>query len=162
MTGSSSAYGTAPPSDTMVAAAPPSRSGAHPGVGLTPPPVHRWDGVAAPATAGAAGNGADGSGLRLWASRKLYSPGVAVIHSEAVGVLAAPAVVRLHPDELNRLGMASGAPVQVTSPRGAVTLPAEADQGIPPGMVWLQAAVAADLIDVASATVVNVEVGVGG
>ena len=160
--GSSSAYGTAPPSDTMVAAAPPSRSGAHPGVGLTPPPVHRWDGGAVPATAGAGGDGADGSGLRLWAGRTLYSPGVAVTHSEAVGALAAPAVVRLHPDELSRLGMASGAPVQVTSPRGAVTLPANADKGIPPGVVWMPAAAAADLIDDAQATFVNVEVGVGG
>jgi anaerobic selenocysteine-containing dehydrogenase len=115
-----------------------------------------------PATAGAAGDGADGSGLRLWASRKLYSPSVAVSHSAAVGALAAPAVVRLHPDELSRLGMASGASVRVTSARGAVTLPASADKGIPPGVVWMPVATAADLIDVARATVVNVEVGVGG
>ncbi len=160
--GSSSAYGTAPPSSTMVGTGAPSRSGAHPGEGLTPPPVHRWDGGAVPGTAEAASDGADGSGLRLWASRKLYSPSVAVTHSAAVGALASPAVVRLHPDELSRMGMASGAPVQVTSPRGAVTLPADADKGIPPGVVWMAAAAAADLIDVASATFVSVEVGVGG
>ena len=58
--------------------------------------------------------------------------------------------------------MASGAPVQVTSPSGAVTLPANADKGIPPGVVWMPAAAAADLIDDARTTFVNVEVGVGG
>jgi formate dehydrogenase major subunit len=94
--------------------------------------------------------------------RRLYSPGVAVTHSEAVAALAAPAVVRLHPDELSRLGMASGAPVRVTSPRGAVTLPASADKGIPPGVVWMPVAAAADLIDVAKATFVTVEAGAGG
>ncbi|MGH9008622.1 MAG: molybdopterin oxidoreductase family protein, partial [Acidimicrobiia bacterium] len=156
--GSASAYGTAPPAHGgTTTLAPPSRSGAHPGEGLTPPPVHRWEG-----SAPAAGDGASGSGLRLWAARKLYSPGVAVTHSEAVSALAAPAVARLHPDELSRLGMDSGAPVRVTSPRGAVTLPASADKGVPLGNVWLPAAEAADLIDVAKATFVNVEVGVGG
>jgi NADH-quinone oxidoreductase subunit G len=157
--GSASAYGTATPThgDTTTLA-PPSRTGAHPGEGLTPPPVHRWEGAAAPA----AGNGVAGSGLRLWASRKLYSPGVAVTHSEAVAGLAAPAVARMHPDELSRLGTTSGAPVQVTSPRGVVTLTASADKGVPPGTVWLPVGEAADLIDVTRPTFVNVEVGVGG
>jgi NADH-quinone oxidoreductase subunit G len=157
--GSASAYGTAPPAHGgTTTLAPPSRTGAHPGEGLTPPPVHRWEG-SAPA---AAGDGAAGPGLRLWASRKLYSPGVTVTHSDAVAGLAAPAVVRLHPEELNRLGMASGAPVRVTSPRGAVTLPAGADKGIPPGVVWMPTAAAADLVDVARATYVTVEAGAGG
>jgi NADH-quinone oxidoreductase subunit G len=161
--GSASAYGTAPPAHGDTATlTPPSRTGAQPGEGLTPPPVHRWDGSAGPAADAAAGDGAGGSGLRLWAARKLYSPGVAVTHSEAVSGLAAPAVARLHPDELNRLGLASGAPVRVTSPRGAAMLTAGADTGIPPGTVWLPAPEAADLIDVATATYVNVEVGAGG
>ena len=157
--GSASAYGTAPPAHggtTTLAA--PSRTGAHPGEGLAPPPVHRWEGT----NGAGGGDGATGTGLRLWVSRKLYSPGVTVTHSEAVAGLAAPAVARLHPDELGRLGMASGAPLRVTSARGAVTLVASADQGVPPGTVWLPSAEAADLIDVATATFVNVEVGVGG
>ena len=87
---------------------------------------------------------------------------MAVTHSEAVAGLAAPAVVRMHPDELSRLGTTSGAPVQVTSPRGVVTLTASADKGVPPGTVWMLAGEAADLIDAATATFVNVEVGVGG
>jgi NADH-quinone oxidoreductase subunit G len=164
MRGSSSAYGTASPTHggTTTTLTPPSRTGAHPGEGLTPPGVHRWDGSAVPATDGALGDGASGSKLRLWASRKLYSPGVAVTHSEAVASLAASDVVRLHPDELDRLGMASGAPVRVTSPRGAVTLPSSADEGVPPGMAWMPAGAAADLVDAARETFVDVEVGVGG
>jgi len=160
MRGSSSAYGTAPPTHGSGTAtlAPPSRSGAHPGEGLTPPPVHRWDGAAAPSSGGDAG----GSGLRLWVGRKLYSPGVTVTRSEAVAELVSPAVVRLHPDELERLGLAAGADVRVTSPRGAVTLPTAADKGIPVGAVWMPVDAAADLIDAATATYVNVEVGVGG
>jgi NADH-quinone oxidoreductase subunit G len=163
--GSASAYGTAASAHgSTTTLAPPSRSGAHPGEGLTPPPVHRWDGSAVPATDGPAGSGggASGSGLRLWAARRLYSPGVTVTHSGAVSGLAAPAVARLHPDELSRLGMAAGAPVRVTSRRGAVTLPASADKAVPSGTVWLPASEAADLIDAANPTFVTVEVGVGG
>ncbi len=161
--GSASAYGTAPPAHGgTTTLAPPSRTGAHPGEGLPPPPVHRWEASAVPATDGGAGDGTSGAALRLWAARKLYSPGVAVTHSEAVSALAVSGVARLHPEELSRLGMASGAPLQVTSPRGAVTLTASADKGVPPGIVWLSAGEAADLIDVARATVVNLEVGVGG
>jgi formylmethanofuran dehydrogenase subunit D len=68
----------------------------------------------------------------------------------------------MHPDELSRIGTAPGAPVRVTSPRGAVTLTASADKGVPPGAVWLPAGEAADLIDITAATFVEVEVGVGG
>ena len=158
MRGSSSAYGTASPAHgSTTTLAPPSRSGAHPGEGLTPPPVHRWE-----ADAPAAPDGAGGSGLRLWASRKLYSPGVAVTHSEAVAALAAPAAVRLHPDELTRLGMTTGAPVRVTTPRGELTLPAAADNGVPSGIAWMPAEAAAALIDAATATYVTVEAGASG
>jgi len=161
--GSASAYGSAPASASgTTTLAPPSRTGAHPGEGMTPPPVHRWDGSEARPTDGpAGGNGAD-AGLRLWASRKLYSPGVTVTHSEAVAGLAAAGVARLHPDELSRLGMAPGAPLRVTSPRGAITVTADADKAVPPGIVWLPAGEAADLIDVAKPTFVTVEAGVGG
>jgi NADH-quinone oxidoreductase subunit G len=161
--GSASAYGTAGPTHgAAVTLAPPSGSGAHPGEGLTPPPVHRWEGTAAPATPGASGDGGAGAGLRLWVGRKLYSPGVIVTHSEAVSNLAAAPVVGLHPDELTRLGIAAGAPVRVTSPRGVVTLPAGADKGIPPGTVWMPVTAAVDLIDVTTATFVTVEAGTGG
>jgi len=96
MRGSSSAYGTAPPSSGgTVTLAPPSRSGAHPPDGMTPPAVHHWDGRAPGAGVPPSG----GAGLRLWSNGKLYHPGVAVTHSPAVSGLAAPATVRLHPDD---------------------------------------------------------------
>jgi NADH-quinone oxidoreductase subunit G len=155
--GSSSAYGTAPPaSGGTLTLAPPSRSGAHPGEGMTPPPVHHWDGgvAGAPATPGEAG-------LRLWSSRTLYDAGVAVTQSAAVSGLVAPPTVRLHPDELGRLGAAAGASVRVTSPRGSVTLPASADRAVPAGVVWMPPGAAADLIDAAVVTTVSVEVAAG-
>jgi NADH-quinone oxidoreductase chain G len=160
MRGSSSAYGTAPPaSGSTVTLAPPSRSGAHPGEGLTPPPIHRWDGRPA-GPSGTPDAGGDRS-LRLWSNRKLYEPGVAVTRSAAVSGLAAAADVRLHPDELGRLGLTAGNTVRVTSPRGAVSLPAGADKAIPAGVAWMPPGPAADLIDAAALTVVSVEVANG-
>jgi anaerobic selenocysteine-containing dehydrogenase len=58
--------------------------------------------------------------------------------------------------------VAPGAPVRVTSLRGSVTLPAVADRAVPPGIVWIAAGAAADLIDAGAVTTVDVEVGVGG
>jgi predicted molibdopterin-dependent oxidoreductase YjgC len=155
--GSSSAYGTVAPSLGTATIAPPSTSGAHPGEGMTSPPVYRWDGSMPDS-----GHAAAGSGLRLWSSRKLYSPGVTVTHSAAVAQLTAEDDVRLHPDEISRIGVASGAPVRVTSARGSVTLPAVADRVVPPGVVAIAPGAAADLIDAGAVTTVEVEVGVGG
>jgi formylmethanofuran dehydrogenase subunit D len=151
--GSSSAYGTAPPaSGTTITLTPPSRSGAHPGEGLTPPGLHRWDtdvnSTPVPAVP---------AGVRLWSGRKLYSAGVTVTHSVAVSGLAAEDNVRLHPDELGRIGVASGASVRVTSARGSVTLPVSADKAIPPGVAWMPPGSAADLIDAGTVMTVNLE-----
>jgi NADH-quinone oxidoreductase chain G len=161
MRGSSSAYGTAPPTGSTVTLAPPSRSGAQPGEGLTPPPIHRWDGQvpqsSAPVADNRTGTDAGGTGLLLWSARKLYDPGVVVTHSGAVSGLADVAAVRLHPDELGRLGIAAGTSVRVTSPRGSVTLTTAADKAIPAGVAWMPPGAAADLIDAAAVTVVSVE-----
>jgi NADH-quinone oxidoreductase subunit G len=151
--GSSSAYGTAPPTpgDTLTLA-PPSRSGAHPGQGLTPPPLHQWDGSAAAAAGSPAA-----AGVRLWSGRKLYSPGVAVTHSAAVSGLAAQANIRLNPEEIGRLGLTSGASVRVTSSRGSVTLPVAADKAIPAGVAWMPPGPAADLVEAITVTTVTLE-----
>jgi formylmethanofuran dehydrogenase subunit D len=156
--GSASAYGTAPATGTTVTLAPPSRSGAHPGDGLEAPSVYQWDGVD-PSGGGADGGGsADGGRLRLWAGRKLYAPGVAVTHSAAVSALAAVPTIRLHPDELNRLGLSAGGTARAASPRGSVTLVVASDTSVPPGVAWVPAGEAADLVDIATAvTSVNVE-----
>jgi NADH-quinone oxidoreductase chain G len=155
--GSSSAFGTAHPAAAATTGPGPSRAGAQPGAGLDPPSVHRWDGTAP----GGGPAGASG-GLRLWSGRKLYSPGVVVTHSAAVSNLAEEDFVRLHPDEFGRLGLASDAPVTVTSARGSVTVPAKADPAVPAGVLWITSSAAGDLIDAATTTTVSVEVGVGG
>jgi NADH-quinone oxidoreductase subunit G len=164
MRGSSSAYGTSPPTSGTLTLAPPSRSGAHPPEGMTPPPIHRWDGPPGggrPAAQVAATGLLTAGGFRLWAGHKLYDPGVTVTRSAAVSGLAAPAVVRLHPDELRRLGVGAGASVRVTSPRGSLTLPAVGDRAVPAGVAWIAAGAAADLVDAADVTTVNVEVAGG-
>ena len=158
MRGSSSAYGTAPGgTGGTVTLAPPSRSGSHPGEGLAPPPLYRWDGGVPGAAAAGTGGLLSGGGFRLWAGRKLYDPGVTVTHSAAVSGLAVTPSVRLHPDELGRLGLAAGATVRVTSPRGSVTLPAVADRGVPAGVAVVPPGAAADLVEVSTATAVEVE-----
>ncbi|MDQ1508152.1 MAG: NADH-quinone oxidoreductase subunit, partial [Actinomycetota bacterium] len=159
MRGSSSAYGTSPPTGGTITLAPPSRSGAHPPEGMTPPPVYRWDGApeaGRPAAHGTAAGLLTAGGFRLWAGRKLYDPGVTVTRSAAVSGLAAPAAVRLHPDELRRLGFGADASVQVTSPRGSVTLPVVADQAVPAAVAWISPGAAGDLVDAANVTTVNV------
>ena len=50
----------------------------------------------------------------------------------------------------------------MTSPRGSLTLPAIADEAVPAGVAWIPPGTAADLIDIATATTVNVEVVAGG
>ncbi|HYT38206.1 MAG TPA: molybdopterin-dependent oxidoreductase, partial [Acidimicrobiia bacterium] len=161
MRGSSSAYGTAPPSSgATVTLAPPSRSGAHPAEGMSPPPVLRWDGRAPRPSAGSSGLLSAG-GFRLWSGCTLYDPGVAVTRSAAVRGLATTSSVRLHPDELTRLGAVAAASVRVTSPRGSVTLPAIGDRAVPPGVAWMPPGPAGDLVDVASPTTVSVEVAGG-
>jgi NADH-quinone oxidoreductase subunit G len=160
---SSSAYGTASAAAAgTVTLAPPSRSGAHPGEGLTPPPVHRWDGsTSAGSTVPAGGGLLTGGGFRLWSSRRLYDPGVVVTHSAAVSALAVTPAVRLHPDELGRLGISAGDSVRLTSPRASVMLPALADRAVPAGVAVIPPGAAADLIDASAVTVVSAEAAAG-
>ena len=156
----SSAYGTvSPAAGGTVTLAPPSRSGAHPGEGLTPPPLHRWAGAAPGASASAAGGFLAGGGFRLWSSAKLYDPGVTVTHSAAVSGLAAPDTARLHPDELRRLGVAAGDPVLVSNGRADVNLPSSTDPAVPVGVVWLPPRMTCVLVDAAAATEVTVAPG---
>jgi NADH-quinone oxidoreductase subunit G len=82
--------------------------------------------------------------------------------SPAVSGLAATPTVRLHPDELTRLGGAAGASVRITSSRGSVTLPVAADRAVPEGVAWMSCGAAGDLIDVASVMAVTVEVAAHG
>ncbi len=66
--------------------------------------------------------------LRLVAGRKLYDAGVMVSMAPSLAPLAAPPVVRLHPTDLERLGVASGGQVKLRASKLTVdSIEVEAD-----------------------------------
>jgi NADH-quinone oxidoreductase subunit G len=77
----------------------------------------------------------DAATLRMVAPRRLYDGGVLVGSCDSLGPLAGPAVVRVHPSELERLGVAPGQPVRVRSGRGSLELEAVADDRLPRAVV---------------------------
>jgi NADH-quinone oxidoreductase subunit G len=104
----------------------------------------------------------DAYALRLVASHKLYDDGTLVRHSPSLAPLAPGESVRVNPADLERLGVTPGDSVRVTSSRTALTLPVEADAGVPRGVAALPFGQpgpgAADLIDsTASVTDVRLE-----
>jgi anaerobic selenocysteine-containing dehydrogenase len=103
----------------------------------------------------------DAYSLRLVATRTLYDDSVNVRSSPSLAGLAPALALRLHPFELERIGVASGGRVRVSSNRTSLTLEAIADAGVPRGsaalLFNLPGAGAADLID-ATAPVTDVRV----
>ncbi len=77
----------------------------------------------------------DSYSLRLVSVRRLYDSGSAVGGSPSLAPLVQPAVARANPYDLDRLGLTTGDPVRVRSSRAALVLPAEADPGVPRGVV---------------------------
>jgi len=73
--------------------------------------------------------------LRLVAGRRLYDDGVFLSACPSLSPLADAAEARAHPLELEKLGLGSGGPVRVRSPRGAVVLPAVPDAAMARGVV---------------------------
>jgi anaerobic selenocysteine-containing dehydrogenase len=78
---------------------------------------------------------ADNYSLRLLARRRLYDAGSSVTGSPSLTPLVDTLVARANPYDLDRLGAHTGDQVRVRSARGALTLPAVADEGIPRGVV---------------------------
>jgi anaerobic selenocysteine-containing dehydrogenase len=95
------------------------------------------------------------------AARKLYDRGDIVVRSGSLAALASDAVLYVNPTERDRIGVADGDHVRVTTTRGSVQVPLQADGGTPPGTAFLAFTQAgpgpADLID-ASALVTDVRV----
>ena len=93
----------------------------------------------------------DAYSLRLVWGHVLYDLAVSVVSSPHLAGLRQPPSVTVHPTELERLGVAPGGMVRITSSRGSVTLPASADPQLPKGWADLTFNVAApgaaDLID---------------
>jgi predicted molibdopterin-dependent oxidoreductase YjgC len=103
----------------------------------------------------------DNYSLRLVTSRELYDDGVHVVKNPHFAPLRRPAVLRLNHYDLDRLGVAPGGDVRVTSPRASLTLPVASDDGVPRGSAFLTYNLgtegAADLLD-ADAIVTDVRV----
>ncbi|MHB8467742.1 MAG: NADH-quinone oxidoreductase subunit NuoG [Acidimicrobiales bacterium] len=103
----------------------------------------------------------DAYSLRLVSGRGLYDQAVSLSRSPHLAPLAAAPLLRINPSELERLGVAPGGAVRVTSARTSVILSVAAEPGLPRGsasLVFNSAGTgAADLID-ASAAVTEVRV----
>jgi NADH-quinone oxidoreductase subunit G len=81
----------------------------------------------------------DSYSLRLVVNRRLYDRGTLVRHSPSLSELGGPATLRLNPTDFDRLGVADGEDVRVTSSRGHVTVPVAADPSVPRGVATLPA-----------------------
>ncbi len=121
----------------MTAASPPrtspprprsSRRAAPPAVGV---PLPVWTIIDPPLL--------DAYSLRLVVSRKLYDRGTLIRSSPSLADLAEPATLRLNPADFDRLGVAVGDDVRVTSNRGNVTVPTVPEPGVPRGIALIHA-----------------------
>ncbi|HEX5366921.1 MAG TPA: NADH-quinone oxidoreductase subunit NuoG [Acidimicrobiales bacterium] len=81
----------------------------------------------------------DAYSLRLVVTRKLYDRGTLVRSSPSLADLAEPAILHLHPQDFDRLGVAAGADVRITSTKGNVTVPTVPDPGVPRSVAHLHA-----------------------
>jgi NADH-quinone oxidoreductase subunit G len=112
------------------------------------PALHVWDG----AVDGASAPARDAYALRLVSGRQLYDAGRVVTQTPILRALARDdQVLRVHPQELARLGVSSGDEVRVTSSRTTLTLRVVDDVGVPPGVAAMAFTAdglgAAELID---------------
>ena len=111
------------------------------------PALHRWDGVSATLSR----PGRDAYALRLVSSRVLYDGGVMAAATPSFGALVRDGELLVNPQDRDRIGVADGDIVRVTSARGQLDLPMRADVGVPLGnavLPWnLPKHLAADLVD---------------
>jgi anaerobic selenocysteine-containing dehydrogenase len=77
----------------------------------------------------------DASSFRLVSPRRLYDGGVVVGACSSLAGLAPPAVLRSHPEDLDRVGARPGQRVRARTAHGALVLEAVADDGVPKGTV---------------------------
>ncbi|MGH9027599.1 MAG: molybdopterin dinucleotide binding domain-containing protein, partial [Acidimicrobiia bacterium] len=121
---------------------------------LPRPPLelYRWDGQAP----GVAAPAPDSYGLRLVAGHVLYDGGRMVQETPALAALAAGAELRVNRRDRDRLGVADGDRVRVSSARGSIEISLRADAATPAGTAFLAfnqpGPGAADLIDAGHAT----------
>ncbi len=75
--------------------------------------------------------------FRLLVDRLLYDHGTLIRTTPQLGSLLAEPAARLNPEDMKRLGVQDGDQVRVSSPHGAVMLPARPDRTVRPGVVAL-------------------------
>ena len=80
---------------------------------------------------------ADGYGLRLVSGRKLWDAATSTTYSPSLQPLAEAPALRVHPNDLQRLGISSGADVRVISTRSTEIITAIADEKIERGTAML-------------------------
>ena len=79
----------------------------------------------------------DGYGLRLISGRKLWDAATATTYSPSLQPLAEAPALRVHPNDLQRLGISSGTDVRVISTRSTEIITALADENIERGTATL-------------------------
>jgi NADH-quinone oxidoreductase subunit G len=123
------------------------RQGAPPRVGISgrgpglprgvdlgsPPPLLTWTGTGG--TDPIPVPKPDAYALRLVAGRRLYDAGSSTTGSPSLMPLVPALAARANPYDLDRLGARTGDRVKVRSARGELTLSAQADEGVPRGVV---------------------------
>jgi NADH-quinone oxidoreductase subunit G len=92
-----------------------------------------WDGTAPALTVPKV----DAYKVRLVVGRKLYDKGVQVAMSPSLATLAAEAVLKVNPTDLDRLGVATGGTVRIRSDKAAFEITVEADAHQPRGTAHL-------------------------
>ena len=74
---------------------------------------------------------------RLVADRRMYDRGSVVSNCPSLASLARPSKLRLNPRDFERLGCGSDEMLRVSSPAGAITVTAAADERVPPAVAAL-------------------------
>ncbi|CAN5660036.1 hypothetical protein BH10ACT1_BH10ACT1_25570 [soil metagenome] len=103
----------------------------------------------------------DAYSLRLVTARRLFDQGTIVSHAPSLAGLAVPGVLVANPADLDRLGVAAGDTVTVTSPTGVLTTPVQPDATVPSGTVvlsWAQGSPSPTVLIDAGAAVTEVRV----
>jgi NADH-quinone oxidoreductase subunit G len=120
--------------------------------------------VAAPATLPPAPSRAgerNSYDYRLVVSRTLYDAATGTAMAPSLAPLAQPAAARVHPLDLDKIGVPEGTEVRLVGLRGSAVLPLRADDRVARGTVWsafnAPGGTVADVID-AGATVTDVRI----
>ncbi len=100
-----------------------------PAAGLPDAATITWTGAEARPTPGR-----DNYALRLVAGRRLYDAGRTVSASPSLAGLVPETALRVHPQEISRIGVADGDPVRITTSRGTQTLALTGDTTVPLGV----------------------------